>query len=124
MKRFNTQEYLENPNRKIITGDGRNVRIISTNGMSGSYPIIALIPEGNKERVWLYTNDGKYIEDTIDDKDLYFVPEKKTGWTNVYKYASGRTHLGGIIYDSKEEAETEGKKYRRYISTIKIEWEE
>lgn len=32
--------------------------------------------------------------------------------------------IGGTIYDSKEEAETEGKRDKIYIATVKIEWEE
>ena len=31
MKPFNLKTYLENPSRKVITRDGRPVRIISTN---------------------------------------------------------------------------------------------
>ena len=28
MKQFNLKEYLENPSRKVVTGDDRNARII------------------------------------------------------------------------------------------------
>ena len=31
MKPFNLEEYLKNPNQKVIARDGRNVKILSTN---------------------------------------------------------------------------------------------
>ena len=40
MKQFDLQEYLKNPSRKVVTRDGRDVRIICTNYDSFS-PIIA-----------------------------------------------------------------------------------
>lgn len=32
MEQFSLEEYLENPERKVVTRDGRNVRIICSNG--------------------------------------------------------------------------------------------
>lgn len=49
MKQFNLQEYLEDPYRKIVTRDGRSIRIICTNRMNSEYPVVVLIREGNKE---------------------------------------------------------------------------
>ncbi len=34
MKKFSLEEYLKNPNRKIVTRDGHNARIISTDRKS------------------------------------------------------------------------------------------
>lgn len=48
MKQFNLQEYLEDPYRKIVTRDGRSIRIICTNRMNSEYPVVVLIREGNK----------------------------------------------------------------------------
>lgn len=42
MKQFNLEEYQKNPNRKVITRDGRNVRIICTDKRKDDYPILAL----------------------------------------------------------------------------------
>ena len=47
MEQFNLDEYLKNPSRKVITRDGKNVRIICTDA-TASYPIVALI-EGKSE---------------------------------------------------------------------------
>lgn len=52
MKQFNLDEYLKNPNRKIITRDGRNVRIVCTNrrGLNVK-PIAALITIPNGDEI-------------------------------------------------------------------------
>ena len=131
MKQFTLDEYLKNPQKKVITREGLSARIICT-GRKGynTKPIIALvtIPNGT-EVLKSYWEDGvntRGCEGNPDD--LFFVPEKKTGWTNVYKYTFGGTHLGEVIYNSKEEAENNAKVYETdintYITTIKIEWEE
>ena len=38
MKQFNLMEYLANPSRKIVTRDGRNVRIICTDKKGTNFP--------------------------------------------------------------------------------------
>ena len=48
MKEFNLTEYLKNPSQKVITRDGREVRIICTD-VKGEYPIMALIPDEQQE---------------------------------------------------------------------------
>ena len=42
MKEFSLEEYLKNPNRKIVTRDWRNVRIICTDRQGEGRPILAL----------------------------------------------------------------------------------
>lgn len=128
MKQFNLEEYLKNPDRHIVTRKGIDAKIICTDGSNKTYPIFALIQNGEGKDVLSFTNEGMNIEGYESSFDLFFAPEKKTGWTNVYKYTFGGTHLGKIIYDSKEEAENNAKVYETdintYITTIKIEWEE
>ena len=43
MKQFNLEEYLKNPSRKVVTRDGRNVRIICTDKRGTNFPIVALV---------------------------------------------------------------------------------
>ena len=130
MKRFSLEKYLENPSRKVVTRNGRSVRIICTNRLDENYPVLALVNNEGAEECHSYTTFGKlYTNQKIDcELDLFFAPEKKEGWTNVYKYTFGGTHLGEVIYNSKEEAENNAKVYETdintYITTIKIEWEE
>lgn len=42
MEQFNLKKYLKNPNRKIVTRDGRSMRIVCTDMIGTSYPVIAV----------------------------------------------------------------------------------
>lgn len=123
MKQFNLQKYLENPDRKIVTRDGCKARVICTNRNSERYPVVALVQRGINENTYCYTRDGLCLGDIRALNDLFFVPEKKEGWVNIYKNEIG-TQLGEI-YNSKEDAEAMAIKCKTYyITTTKIEWEE
>ena len=122
MKQFNLEKYLENPNRKVVTRDGRSVRIICTDRKSDTFPIVVLIEGCYQENICAYTKDGLYSRGVECTCNLFFAPIKKEGWVNMYKTRSGATQIGQI-YSSKEEAEM-GRKDANYISTAKIEWEE
>ena len=122
MEQFNLDKYLENPNRKVVTRDGRSVRIICTDRKSYTFPIVVLIEGCYQENICAYTKDGLYSHGTECTCDLFFAPIKKEGWVNMYKTRSGAVQIGQI-YSSKEEAEM-GRKDANYISTAKIEWEE
>lgn len=122
MKEFNLNEYLKDPSQKVITRDGRNVRIICTN-MKSEYPLIALAinKDDNKESLLNYKENGKYFY-AVSENDLFFAPDKKEGWINIFRY---KTDLYiGDVFETKEEAEKMGKLSKNYITTIKIEWEE
>ena len=124
MKQFNLQEYLKNPDRKIITRDGKSVRIICTNRLDENYPVIALVKDEYSEKCQSYTTFGKpYAYHNRDcEVDLLFAPEKKSGWINVYRGNGGyNTFVCNRIFETKEEAQ---RKKRDIIATIKIEWEE
>lgn len=83
MKQFDLQEYLKNPNRKIITRDGKSARIICTNRLHEDYPVIALIRKKDKEVIDCYTKDGKFFKNKIYNYDLLFAPEKRYGLLDV-----------------------------------------
>lgn len=122
MKEFDLQEYLKNPERKIVTYDGSDVRVICTNRLDKDYPVVALVRKKNVETIESYTKDGKYINNKIYNHDLFFAPEKKEGWINVYRGNGGcNTFVCNRIFATKEEAQREK---RDIIATIKIEWEE
>ena len=125
MEQFSLEKYLENPNRKIVTRDGRSARIICTNRLGENYPVIALVNNEDSERCYSYTTFGKpYIYQNRDcEFDLFFTPEKKSAWINLYKINS-TISPGPRAYDTKEEAESASGDKSYYISTIKIEWEE
>ena len=127
MKQFNLKSYIANP-RKVMTKDGRDVRILCVDA-KGDYPVVALIPDGEgeykRDHPEMYTEDGCSYSGRMSFLDLFFAPEKKVGWANVFGGADGNSYVGDSrIFKSQEDAEKEGKKWKDYIATVKIEWEE
>ena len=125
MKEFNLTEYLKKTSQKVVTRDGRAVRIICIDFRSQmNKPIIALIKEDeDEENAFNFKENGRWHlpENEESLKDLFFAPIKKEGWVNIYSEQEYR-HPGENIFKTKEEA----IKYKdiNYIATIKIEWEE
>ena len=120
MKEFNLEEFKKDPSKKVVTRDGREVRIICTD-MKSEYPLIALVTEkDNTESPFVYTKNGRYFFEETNN-DLFFATTKREGWINVYSEQEYR-HPGENIFATKEDA----IKYKdiNYIATIKIEWEE
>ena len=126
IKQFSLEEYLNNPQRKVITRDGRNVRIVCTDRRGFNVkPIAALItiPNGD-EIIKTYWENGVATQGYEDNpNDLFFATEKHEGWVNLY--VSDKTLLspGCALYNTKEEAERNKYLYN-YKATAKIEWEE
>ena len=118
MKPFSLEEYLKNPNRKVVTRNGRSARIICTDA-KGNYPIVALIEEGGYDNALSYTKDGKLYVGETNDYDLFFAPEKHEGWVNVYRDFDDM--MCGSVFATEEDAKCNAK---IAIATVKIEWEE
>ena len=123
MKPFNLEEYLANPLMKIVTREGKPVRIICTDAKSEKYQVVALVTKKSGQEVLAtFDTSGKYRSGYNSHLDLFFVPEKHEGWVNVYKSESNRS-LGAGIWQTEEGA----KKWEGatdYVTTVKIEWEE
>ena len=122
MRPFNLQEYLKNPDRHIVTRKGIDAKIICTDGSNKTYPIFALIQNGEGKDVLSFTNEGMNTEGYESSFDLFFAPEKKEGWVNLFKINS--TITTGEVYNTKEEAKSSVINSAIYISTVKVEWEE
>ena len=123
MKQFNLEEYCQNPSRKVVTRDGRNVKIHCTNYYLGNQCIIAEV-EGI-DSSYSFNNCG-LLYGTMNDSplDLFFAPEKHhEGWVNIYVDSENNMYTGAWIHKSKDDAEKTGKDGPGYITTIKIEWE-
>ena len=121
MKQFNLEEYLVNPSRKVITRDGKPVKIYCTNYI-GEQHIIAQIEHYSYSAS--FYNDGKYnVDKSFSHLDLFFAPEKHESWTPVYRECTGQIRFG-YAYSTQKEAEEASKYDTRYITTAKIEWEE
>ena len=126
MKQFNLKEYLENPSRKIVTRDGRNVRIICIDA-KGNFPIVALIEtlDSTTEVPHKFKKNGHFFTGNEDyHLNLFFAPEKHEGWINLYENEDGISWISPNYFTSKKAAEEEGKTHTCSVTIIKIEWEE
>ena len=125
MKEFSLEEYLKDPSRKVVTRDGRKVRIVCTDrkGLDVK-PIVALITLPNcDEIIKCFWSDGIEVRGEEDKNDLFFVPEKHEGWMNLYKKSFGLV-IGDLVRDSEEAAKKIAAGDEDYITTIRVEWEE
>lgn len=127
MEQFNLEKYLANPSRKLVTGDGRKVKILCTNRKS-PYPIVALVENhysgfGN---VYSYREDGLCsLIIPSEENNLFFAPEKHVGWINISHDNNGYYIGQNKLYNSKEEADEVAKiNDSTFIKTLRIEWEE
>ena len=118
MKAFSLEEYIKNPNRKVVTRNGRSARIICTDA-KGNYPIVVLIEEGGYDNALSYTKDGKLYVGETNDYDLFFASEKHEGWVNVYRDFDDM--MCGSVFATEEDAKCKAK---TAIATVRIEWEE
>lgn len=123
MKQFSLEEYLKNPNRKIVTRNGSPIRIICTDRLDCDFPIVTLMNNGGCETIISCRKNGKLSTCKESKFDLFFAPEKKIKWLNIYKDDNGDPFSGGF-YKTKEEAIEHKLSIDTYIDTIKIEDEE
>lgn len=128
MVKFSLEEYLKNPSRKVVTRDGREVRIKCTDmdGINGMV-VVGLVRDSLmcKERPLTWTKEGQYfVQGGETNSDLFFEDSKefnKRGWVNIYKSPDGEIMLGAVR-KSKEEAEQASR--GDSIDTIEISWKE
>ena len=125
MEQFSLEKYLANPARKIVTRDGRPVRIICTDMKSYNEKIVGLIPSDTGiESIFTWTQQGKQYLNMDTPNDLFFTPETHEGWINVYRNSDSGHTYAGAVYDSQEDAKKRKASDEKYVTTIKIEWEE
>ena len=126
MKPFNLEEYLKNPNREVVTRDGRKVRIICTDFDNPDFPVVGEM-NGHKWPL-SFTTNGEATKGRQLCTDLFFAPEKHKGWINIFR-GKDNPFTGNIIFASKEGAEESGRHCcgftkDLYMTSAKIEWEE
>lgn len=126
MKQFDLEEYLKNPNKKVVTRDGKNVRIICTDRKGTEYSVVALCTMSNgSENLDSYFPNGRMYLSADSCMDLFFAPEKKEGWLNLYKNEDGRVAIGTVYpIESEESAKKIASADKDYVATCKITWEE
>lgn len=119
MKPFDIE--LAKAGHPVCTRDGKPARIIcfDCKGPHDTVMIVALIMESRGENAFRYKENGRFSADNVNhNNDLMMVPEKREGWINIYE--------GGIVSSiyATEKIALLNKIEDRYITTIKIEWEE
>ena len=120
MKPFNLEE--AKAGKPVQTRDGRDVEILRFD-LRDDYPIAAIIKHEDEDELISLTNMGTEYYSGIGlnkGNDLFMKSEKKEGWVIMFK---GGT-LNFNIYNTKQEAETTGKKHADFVTVAKIEWEE
>ena len=126
MKAFSLEEYLKNPSRKVVTKDGRKVRILCTDFNNPDFPVICGVESSTNEQLYSFTRDGSYFIGESSPCDLFFAPEKHEGWLNIYRSDECGFYMRGKSpYKSKEKADKVAKANpKTFFTTVKIEWEE
>lgn len=114
MKPFSLEEHLKNPERKIVTRDGRDARIICTNFLSNKN----VIAEIEKDGYSLSYDENGRNNNFSTPCDLFFAPEKREGWINIFRGPL----TGCSIHKSEKDAKASASS--NVIATVKIEWEE
>lgn len=75
-KQFDLEYYLAHPDVKVVTRDGRDVRICSTELRCKDYPILATFIDtnGNEDEIETFTTYGKALIDQYNEfnDDLFF----------------------------------------------------
>ena len=127
MKPFNLEEYLNNPSKKVVTRDGRAVKIYCTDYIDKCSLFVVGKIEGNAYS-YSFRKDGRFVDHKETDNDLFFASEKHEGWINIFR-GKDSPFTGNIIFASKEEAEESGRHCcgftkDLYMTSAKIEWEE
>ena len=124
MKQFSVKEYLANPSRKVVTRDGRPVRVLCTDKKS-EYSVVALVSQNeNTETTYNFAKDGTYLKGEENSLDLFFGPLKKMAWANLYSTQLGTTFSGDFYKTEEEALKEKGKELGKHLTTFKVEWEE
>lgn len=121
MKPFNLKEHLEHPDWKVVTREGRPVRIVYTELDDSVYPVVAVINNWHAQK---FTAGGLFHAGRETKYDLFFYSKKFEAWTLFVKCADNFV-LGSIFYDTIEEAQrVQESDPDRYGPIVKVEWEE
>ena len=126
MRPFDLEEFTKDASRRVVTRDGREVRILCTDRIS-EFPIIALVFDTTQQEevVVTFQKDGKYAQRGEQPLDLFFAPTKREGWVNVFRNKEGSYTENSIYETEKRAKEVIGEKHKNYyVTTTKIEWEE
>ena len=123
MKPFDLEKALAG--EPVVTRDGRPVtQVTKFDAPNDPNPVVAVI-DGDTQS---FTLTGAYFgQGKENEYDLFMATKtvKKEGWVNLYRSFDGEcTIAANSIYSSKTEALHRPQFAKKYIATVKIEWEE
>ena len=120
MKPFNLKDHLEHPDWKVVTREGKPVRILCTDLDDDDYPVAAVVGNFHVDK---YTAEGLFQAGKETKYDLFFNSVRREGWVNMMRNVlSNKGEYLITVYGSEEEAKSYAK--NTTLKTIKIEWEE
>ena len=124
MKQFSVKDYIKDPSRNVVTRDGKPARVICTD-LKHKYPVIAALDYGyDEERIFFYDEHGRLGGVTDSACDLFFTPEKKMTWANLYCTELGIMFTGEFFKTEEDALKEKVKDLGKYITTFKVQWEE
>lgn len=123
---FSVEEYIKNPERKVVTRDGRDVRIICTDRKGTEDTVLALcLMSDGSENCYCYPPNGKEYLTSDSYRDLFFATEKHEGWINLAIDSSGEIFVAtNHPHKDEKTAKLAVSDKSNVVTTIKIEWEE
>ena len=102
MKPFSIKEHLEHPEWKVVTREGKPVRILCTDLDDNDYPVAAVVGNFHVDK---YTAEGIFHAGEETKYDLFFAPEKHEGWVIISKLPfTDSFEIFPEIFATKEEA--------------------
>ena len=124
MKQFNVNDYTKYHSRNVVTRGGLQARVICTD-LKNYHPVIAALDNGDgKEKICTYDKHGRCDVEIDSVYDLFFAPEKKVAWANLYCAQTGIMFTGEFFKTEEDALKEKVKDLGKYITTFKVEWEE
>lgn len=122
---FLYQDYLENPNKTIVTRAGNSVHIVHVeeDANTGGKSIVGIVEETTGKVAKIYDDHGRISASSESDYDLFFEAVEKSGYVNLYRNESGE--IFSVYYGNQatsQEAANKGK--YAFLVALPIVWEE
>jgi hypothetical protein len=120
MKPFNLEA--AKAGAKVVTRDGRDVRILALDLNCKGSPVVAAVHTGHEEYVEAYSEDGSYFATGESCFDLMMEAVKKEFWINTYPESSISEVISRTVYADRLTAKLEAAPH--CTGQTKVTWEE
>lgn len=124
LKEFNVEEYYKNPERKVVTRDGREVEILKIDTKTKTnVPVIAMM-DGNDIR--FFTSNGRLSLERETCSDLFFADDNCDTCTNdkgCVACENGELYQGNptdYAKSNEEKAKEIAKEHEKYTEDCRV----